>query len=119
MFSDPSFTKSWKEVEVVRSRERGRQDWNNDDVKKVEIKSKQSFDREYETLRSIGDGIGFGGEVGGIEGGEGRVISVGDLEDEGEGEGVESAIEGEGVNRMDGPLNSACRLERVWVCIRS
>jgi hypothetical protein len=75
------------------------------------MKSKQSFDREYETLRSIGDGIGFGGDVGGEEGGVGRVIEFRELE--GDGEGVESAIEGEGVNRMDGPLNSACRLERV------
>jgi hypothetical protein len=119
LFSGPSFTKSWNEVEVVRSRESGRHDWNNDDVKKVEMKSRQSFEREYETLRSIGDGIGFGGEVGGIEGGVGRVLSVGDLEVEGEGEGVGSAIEGEGVKSIDGPLRSACRLERVWVCIRS
>jgi hypothetical protein len=103
----PSFTKSWKEVDVVRSRENGRQDWNNEEVKKVEMKSRQSFEREYETLRSIGDGIGFGGEVDGEEGGVGRVISVGDLEDEGDGEGVESAIEGEGVKSMDEPLNSA------------
>ena len=107
MFSGPSFTKSWNEVEVVRRRDKGRQDWNNDDVKKVDMKSKQSFDREYETLRSIGDGTGFGGEVGGEEGGVGRVISLGDLEDEGEGEGVESAIEGEGVKSIDEPLNSA------------
>jgi hypothetical protein len=113
LFSGPSFTRSWNEVDVVRRRERGRHDWNNEEVKKVEMKSRQSFDREYETLKSIGDGIGFGGEVGGEEGGVGRVISVGNLEDEGDGEGVESAIEGEGVNRMDGPLNSACRLERV------
>jgi hypothetical protein len=113
LFSGPSLIKSWNEVDVVRRRERGRHDWNNEEVKKVEMKSRQSFDREYETLKSIGDGIGFGGEVGGEEGGVGRVISVGNLEDEGDGEGVESAIEGEGVNRMDGPLNSACRLERV------
>lgn len=83
------------------------------------MKSKQSFDREYETLRSIGDGTGFGGEVGGVEGGVGRVISVGELVDEGDGDGFESAIEGEGVNRIVEPPNSACRLERVWVCIRS
>ena len=81
------------------------------------MKSRQSFDREYETLRSIGDGTGFGGEVGGVEGGVGRVIDVADPEVV--GEGVDSAIEGEGVNSIVDPLNSACRLERVWVCIRS
>lgn len=79
----------------------------------MDMKSRQSFDKEYETLRSIGDGTGFGGEIGGEEGGVGRVISVGDLEVEGDGEGVESAIEGEGVKSMDEPVNSACRLERV------
>jgi hypothetical protein len=113
LFSGPSFTKSWKEVDVVRRRDKGRQDWNNEEVKKVEMKSKQSFEREYETLRSIGDGTGFGGEVGGEEGGVGRVISVGDLEGEGDGEGVKSAVEGEGVNCIVDPLRSACRLERV------
>jgi hypothetical protein len=117
LFSGPSFTKSWNEVDVVRRRERGRHDWNNEEVKKVEMKSKQSFDREYETLRSIGDGTGFGGEVGVEDGGVGRVISVEDVEDE--GEGVESAIEGDGVKSIDEPLNSACRLRRVCVCIRS
>ena len=81
------------------------------------MKSRQSFEREYETLRSIGDGTGFGGEVGGEEGGVGRVIEV-DVS-EVVGEGVDSATEGEGVNRIDEPLNSACRLERVCVCILS
>ena len=110
-------TKSWNEVDVVRSKERGRQDWNNDDVKKVEMKSKQSFDREYETLRSIGDGTGFGGEVGGVEGGVGRVIEVGDPEVV--GDIVDSAIGIVEEDRMGVPLNSAWRLERAWVCIRS
>lgn len=117
MFSGPSFTKSWNEVDVVRRRDKGRQDWNNEEVKKVEMKSRQSFEREYETLRSIGDGTGFGGELGGEEGGVGRVIEV-DVS-EVVGEGVESATEGEGVKSIDEPLNSACRLERACVCIRS
>lgn len=77
----------------------------------MDIKSKQSFDKEYETLRSIGDGTGFGGEVGGVEGGVGRVIEVGDPEVV--GERVDSVIEGEGEDRMDEPLKSAWRLERV------
>jgi len=83
----------------------------------VDIKSKQSFDKEYETLRSIGDGTGFGGEIGVVEGGVGRVIEVGDPEVV--GERVDSAIEGKGEDRMDELLRSAWRLERVWVCIRS
>ena len=77
----------------------------------MDIKSKQSFDKEYETLRSIGDGPGFGGEGGGVEGGLGRVVEVGDPEVV--GERVDSAIEGEGEDRMDEPLKSAWRLERV------
>ena len=77
----------------------------------MDIKSKQSFDKEYETLRSIGDGTGVGGEVGGVEGGVGRVIEVGDPEVV--GERVDSAIEGKGEDRMVVPLNSAWRLERV------
>jgi len=71
----------------------------------VDIKSRQSLDKEYETLRSIGDGTGLGGEMGGVEGRVGRVIEVGDPEVV--GERVVSMIEVVGEDRMDEPLNSA------------
>jgi len=77
----------------------------------VDMKSRQSFDREYETLRSIGDGTGDGGEEGGVVGGTGRVIEPDD--EEADADGVCSRVE-EGAKRIDEPESSAWRLERVW-----
>lgn len=102
------------DVEVVRSKERGRHDWNNDEVRKVEMNSRQSLEREYDTLRSIGEGTGDGGEDGGEDGAVGNVIEEPVVE--AEGEGFESRVE-EGANTIDEPESSAWRLERV--CTRS
>jgi hypothetical protein len=75
--SGPCFTRSLNEVDVVRRRERGRQDWNSEEVRKVEMNSRHSLEREYDTLKSMGLGAGDGGEEGGVEGGVGRVIDTG------------------------------------------
>ena len=74
------------------------------------MKRRQSFDREYETLRSIGEGTGDGGEEGGVVGGTGRVTEPDD--EEADADGVWSRVE-EGAKRIDEPESSACRLVRV------
>jgi hypothetical protein len=78
----------------------------------VEMNSKQSFDREYDTLKSIGEGTGLGGEVGGVEGGVGRVIDPEDPEEDGDGLG---SSEEEGVKSIE-PETSACRRVRTRSC---
>lgn len=63
-----------KEVEVVKRREKGRQDLKSELVWNVDMKRRQSSEREYETVRSMGVGAGDGGVEGGVEGGSGRFV---------------------------------------------
>ena len=60
------------DVDVVRSNESGRHDWNRLFVRNVVMNVIQPSEREYETVRSIGIGTGLGADVGGVLGGRGR-----------------------------------------------
>ena len=59
-------------MDVVKSNESGRHDWNRLFVRNVVMNVIQSSESEYETVRSIGIGTGLGGDVGAVSGGRGR-----------------------------------------------